>query len=93
VRKYSKELGVRAKGVAIKNLRNRWGSLTRKGVINLNLNLIKVPEDAIDYIILHELCHLRIKEHSHRYWELVHRFIPNYQDKIEWLNANGNSLL
>lgn len=93
VRKYSKELGVRAKGVAIKNLRNRWGSLTRMGVINLNLNLIKAPEDSIDYIILHELCHLRIKEHSHRYWSLVHGFMPNYQDKIEWLKANGNSLL
>ena len=93
VRKYSKKLGVRAKGVAIKNLRNRWGSLTKSGAINLNLNLVKAHEDIIDYIVLHELCHLRIKEHSHHYWELVHRFIPNYQDKIEWLNANGNNLV
>jgi predicted metal-dependent hydrolase len=92
VRKYSKRIGVRAKGVAIKNLRNRWGSLAKSGTVNLNLNLIKAPEDAIDYIILHELCHLRIKEHSHRYWELVRRFMPNYQDKIEWLSANGDNL-
>ena len=93
VRKQSKKLGVRAKGVAIKNLRNRWGSLTKNNTINLNLNLVKAPEDIIDYIILHELCHLIIKEHSHHYWELVHRSMPNYQDKIEWLNANGDNLM
>jgi predicted metal-dependent hydrolase len=93
VRKHSKKLGVRAKGVAIKNLRNRWGSLTKSGAINLNLNLVKAPEDIIDYIILHELCHLKIKEHSHNYWDLVYRFTANYQDKIEWLKANGDNLM
>jgi predicted metal-dependent hydrolase len=51
VRRYSKKLGVRAKGVAIKNLRNRWGSLAKSGAINLNLNLVKAPEDIIDYIV------------------------------------------
>jgi predicted metal-dependent hydrolase len=76
----------------MKNLRNRWGSLTKQGVINLNLNLIKAPEDVIDYIILHELCHLKIKEHSYHYWDLLHKFMPNYQDKIEWLKVNGDSL-
>jgi|SRR5215216_6245710 len=93
VRKYSKKLGVRVKPIIMKNLRNRWGSLTKKEVINLNLNLIKAPEDVIDYIILHELCHLKIKEHSHHYWDLLHKFMPNYQDKIEWLKVNGDSLL
>ena len=93
VEKYSKKLGVRVKRIAVKNLRNRWGSLTKSGFINLNLNLIKAPEDVIDYIILHELCHLNINEHSHHYWDLVHRFMPNYQDKIEWLKVNGDNLL
>jgi predicted metal-dependent hydrolase len=93
VHKYSKQLGVKVERTVIKNLSNRWGSLTKKGVINLNLNLIKAPEAVIDYIILHELCHLKIKEHSHHYWDLVHRFMPNYQDKIEWLKLNGRSLL
>ena len=93
VRKYSKKLGVGAQVVAIKNLRNRWGSLTKSGAINLNLNLVKAPEDIIDYIVLHELCHLIIKEHSHHYWDLLHRYMPDYQDKAEWLKANGNGLL
>lgn len=73
--------------------KNRWGSLTKDGVIHLNVNLMKAPQSVIDYIILHELCHLRIREHSHHYWDLVHRFMPNYQDKIEWLKMNGYDLL
>jgi len=93
VKRYSKKLGVGVKRIDIKNLKNRWGSLTKEGLINLNINLLKAPEDVIDYIILHELCHLKIKEHSHHYWDLVHRFMPNYQDKIEWLKANGDNLL
>lgn len=92
-KEHSKRLGVRAKAIAIKRLRNRWGSLTKNGVLNLNLNLVKAPEEVIDYIILHELCHLKIKEHSHHYWDLIRKFMPNYLDKIEWLNANGINLL
>lgn len=48
---YSKKIGVRVKRIAVKNLRIRWGSLSNNGIINFNLNLIKAPEDTIDYII------------------------------------------
>jgi predicted metal-dependent hydrolase len=90
---YSQILGVKTTEIAIKNLKNRWGSLTKNGVINLNVNLIKAPEDVIDYIILHELCHLKIKEHSHHYWSLIYKHMPNYQQKIEWLKINGSNLI
>ena len=93
VKKYSKRLKVKVKRIVTKDLKNRWGSLTKDDVINFNLNLLKAPEAVIDYIILHELCHLKIKEHSHHYWDLVHRFMPNYQDRIEWLKSNGDNLL
>ena len=56
-------------------------------------SLIKAPEDVIDYIVLHELCHLKIKEHSCYYWDLLYKFMPNYHEKIEWLRVNGGSLL
>ena len=92
-KRYSKILGVLMSQVVIKNLKNRWGSLTKNGVLNLNLNLMKAPENVIDYIILHELCHLRIKEHSHHYWDLLHKFMPNYLDKIEWLKMNGSTMI
>lgn len=43
--------------------------------------------------MLHELCHLKIKSHSHHFWDLVYRFMPNYYDRLEWLKANGTNLL
>jgi predicted metal-dependent hydrolase len=93
VDEYSKKLGVKVEAIVIKLLKNRWGSMTKEGPINLNANLLKAPEDVIDYIILHELCHLKIKEHSHHYWDHVRRYMPNYQEKIEWLKISGNYLI
>jgi predicted metal-dependent hydrolase len=93
VDEYSKKLGVKVESITIKHLRNRWGSITKHGSINLNINLLKAPEDVIDYIILHELCHLKIKEHSHHYWDHVRRYMSNYQEKIDWLKASGNHLV
>jgi predicted metal-dependent hydrolase len=93
VDEYSKKVGVRIEKIVIKHLKNRWGSMAKEGSINLNVNLLKAPEDVIDYIILHELCHLKIKEHSHHYWDHVRRYMPNYQQKIEWLKASGNHLI
>jgi predicted metal-dependent hydrolase len=61
--------------------------------ININVNLLKASEDVIDYIILHELCHLKIKEYSYHYWDYVRRCMPNYQEKIEWLKISGNHLI
>ena len=90
---YSRQLGVEPRKVIFKNLKNRWGSATKEGVINLSLNLLKAPIDIIDYMVLHEMCHLQIKEHSHRFWDLVHKFMPNFEDKIEWLKVNGSNLL
>ena len=69
------------------------GSATKANVINLNINLLNAPESVIDYIILHELCHLKIKEHSHHFWDMLHKFIPDYQEKVEWLRINGSRLV
>ena len=90
---FSKELDVISKDFVIKNLKNRWGSLTKKGTIVLNIHLIKAPEQIIDYIIIHELCHLIIEGHSHRFWSLLHKYVPDYQDKIDWLNTNSARLV
>ena len=57
---------------------NRRGSLTKNGVLNLSLNLINAPENVIDYVVLHELCRLKIKEHSNHYWDLLYKYMPNY---------------
>jgi predicted metal-dependent hydrolase len=93
IKLYSKELVVKPQQIKLKNLKTRWGSATKDGAIHFSVDLLKAPTDVIDYMILHELCHLRIKGHSHRFWDLVHRFMPDYQEKIDWLKANGNNLI
>jgi len=90
---FSKILKVNPKKIIVKNLKNRWGSLTKNKTINLNQNLMKAPEDVIDYIIIHELCHFKVKGHSHKFWSYLHRYVPNYQDKIDWLAINGSNIL
>lgn len=89
VKWYSKKLEVQPSQIIVKDLKNRWGSTTKDNVINLNVNLLKTPSDVIDYMVLHELCHLKIKEHSHSFWDLVYKFMPNYQEKVNWLKLNG----
>jgi predicted metal-dependent hydrolase len=79
--------------IIIKNQKSRWGSLTKGNVINLNVNVLKAPLDVIDYTVLHELCHLKIKEHSHSFWDYLNKFMPNYKDKVEWLKVNGARLI
>jgi predicted metal-dependent hydrolase len=95
VESYLQKLGVtEPKKIILKKLKNRWGSIGKNGdTINLNVNLIKAPEDVLNYIVLHEICHLKIKEHSHHYWELLHKFMPDYEKKANWLNINGSNLL
>jgi predicted metal-dependent hydrolase len=61
----------------------------------MNVNLLKAPGDIVDYITLHEICHLKIKEHSHHYWDLVHKHkhMPGNQEKTGWLKVNGTVLI
>lgn len=92
-RAYCTEMGINSPEVVIKHLKNRWGSATKDNIINLNANLLKAPENVIDYIILHELCHIKIKKHSHHFWDMLHKFMPNYQEKLEWLRVNGSRLV
>lgn len=94
VKEFSQRLNIVAPKIFLKkNLKSRWASLTRKKSINFNTNLIKAPQDVIDYIVLHEICHLKIKGHSHHYWDLVYRYMPNYQEKVNWLNINGKLMI
>lgn len=91
--KHGQSIGFIPRKTRIKDLKNRWGSLLHDGVINLNVNLIKAPEDIIDYIIIHELCHFKIKGHSYHFWNYLKQFEPDYEQKIKWLEKNSISLL
>jgi predicted metal-dependent hydrolase len=89
---YSSKLKVSPKRMAIKDQKSRWGSCSSKGNINLNYRLIMAPIEIIDYVIVHELCHLVHLNHSKEFWALVKEISPNYLKYKEWFKNNGNML-
>jgi predicted metal-dependent hydrolase len=78
--------------VAIRNQRSRWGSCSPTGVIALNFRLVQMPRDVCEYVLLHELMHLRQQNHSRRYWRLVEAACPWFREAEEWLRDRGKSL-
>ncbi len=66
-----------------------WGSCTIKGKINININLIKAPVEVIEYIYIHELVHLEIRNHSKSFWLRVEALLPDYRQSKRWLKDNG----
>jgi len=70
----------------IRTMQKRWGSCTETGVITLNLKLIQVPKALIDYVIIHELCHLKEHNHSHAYYHLLDRVLPDWRARRDELN-------
>ncbi len=91
--KLAEKIGVKPKKVVVKNLKSRWGSAGKTGTITLNQALTKTPPRIIDYVIIHELCHLKIKGHSSRFWNLLFSYDKKYQNKINWLNFHMNEIL
>ena len=84
--------GLKPSKIIIKSLKGKWGSALR-GTITLNSNLMKCSKDTIDYIIIHELCHLKINDHSHKYWNLVRKHYPKYEEKIKELEILSRIVL
>ena len=78
--------------VSVRNQRTRWGSCSRRGTVSLNWRLIQVPEFVRDYIIIHELMHLREMNHSARYWKHVEAACPDYRVAEAWLKSHQGLL-
>jgi len=70
--------GFKFNNISIKNQKTRWGSCSRKGNLNFNYKIVLIPKEYADYVIVHELCHLKEFNHSNSFWSLVIKTIPNY---------------
>lgn len=91
VQLYAAQMGIDPGGIALSKARTRWGSCSRRGV-RFSWRLIQAPLEIIDYIVVHELAHRQVANHSSRFWALVASFLPDWRERRRWLKEKGASL-
>ena len=79
--------------ITVRTQKTRWGSCTREGNLNFNALLLLAPPEALDYVVVHELCHLKYMNHSKYFYFMVKRFYPEYKQPRDWLKKNGAVLI
>lgn len=90
VQKYAPMVGVNCGRITIRHQRSRWGSCSEKGNLSFNCLLMLFPEDVIDYVVVHELCHRKYMNHSSEFYAEVERVFPQYRRCKKWLRENGS---
>ncbi len=92
VEHYCPILKVTPTKVMLKDQKTLWGSCTKKGTININWRIIMAPLEVIDYLVVHELAHLKHPNHSDDFWHLVQLALPDYRERRKWLHKFGPTL-
>lgn len=92
VRALAPLVGVRPGRVSVKELGFHWASCGVGGALNFHWKTLMAPQTVIDYIVVHELCHLRHRDHSDAFWNEVDKVLPRYRERREWLRMNGAAL-
>ena len=93
VRYYADIMGVTYGRITIRMQKSRWGSCSSKGNLNFNCLLMRTPDEIIDYVVVHELCHLKEMNHSPRFWAEVEKIFPDYKERRKWLKDHGNDIM
>lgn len=93
VKYYADIMGVTFGKITIKNQKTRWGSCSSKGNLNFNCLLMLTPDKVRDYVVIHELCHLKQMNHSKMFWAEIEKVMPDYKVYRQWLSQNGNMLI
>jgi predicted metal-dependent hydrolase len=86
-------IGVTPARIQIRDQRSRWGSCSTAGTLSFNWRLVLAPFEVLDYVVVHELCHLREPNHSRRFWSLVEKRRPDWRTHRDWLHEHGPELL
>lgn len=89
---FAPKVGVEPKEVAVKEMGKRWASCSPSGKLAFHWKCMMAPLSIVDYIVVHELCHLREKDHSELFWNEVDKVMPDYRERKEWLRKNGAGL-
>ena len=85
-------LGVKPTRISVRDQRTRWGSCSSSGALSFSWRLLLMPFDVLDYVVVHELCHLHRLDHSRAFWDLVADARPGYERHVRWLRTHGPEL-
>lgn len=88
----SERLGLYPGKVTIRDQRTRWGSCSTTGTLSFNWRLVIGPVEALDYVVVHELIHLRHHNHSRQFWDALTAAMPDWKPRAQWLRANERAL-
>jgi predicted metal-dependent hydrolase len=89
VKLYAARHGFQPARIRITSARTRWGSCSSNGTLSFTWRLVMAPLDVVDYVVIHELVHLRVHNHSKDFWDGVAELMPDYKRHIAWLKSNG----
>ena len=78
--------------ITIRDQKTRWGSCSASGTLSFNFRLMMAPPRVLDYVVVHELCHLTHMNHSKEFWNMVESILPDYKEHRKWLKENGHTL-
>jgi predicted metal-dependent hydrolase len=90
---YAEKYNLYPRFIRIKTQKSRWGSCGARNDINLNWLLILTPPKVLEYVVIHELCHIQERNHSADFWQLVEQNCPDYKQHRLWLKQNGQSIM
>lgn len=90
---FANKIGVDFSHVTIRNQKTRWGSCSSKGNLNFNCLLMLMPEEILDYVVVHELCHRKEMNNSKRFWAEVEKVMPDYKERRRWLKEYGEDIM
>lgn len=91
-KRFAIKIGASPFSIQIKEQKKRWGSCTPEGNIYLNWRIFLAPTSVIDYVLVHELAHLKHLDHSSDFWQVIRSILPDYENRKEWLRVNGKQL-
>lgn len=91
--RFADEMGVEYDEIEVRNQRTKWGSCSTTGTLGLNWRLMMAPPEVVDYIMIHELAHLREQNHTDEFWSLVAEHDPEYEKHAHWLRENSPRLV
>lgn len=89
---YASRTGGHYSSISIRSQKTRWGSCSSRGTLSFNWRLILAPPVILDYVVVHELCHLQHMNHSADFWNAVAEVMPDYRIRRKWLKVHGNEL-